>query len=63
MYCPPEGGKLVDDWTMEQLCEKLSLDQLRSFRERLEQLAGDRAAQSTLCQVRGAACTLQHSCH
>ena len=48
---PPEGGKLVDDWTMEQLCEKLSLDQLRSFREGLEQRAGERAAQSTLCQV------------
>lgn len=51
MYCPADGGKLVDDWNMEQLCEKLSLDQLRSFRERLEQHAGDRAAQSTLCQV------------
>lgn len=46
-----EGGKLLDDWNMEQLCEKLTLVQLRVFREGLEQRSDDRVAQLTLCQV------------
>ena len=47
-----EGGWLLDHYETEQLCEKLSLEQLQALRSRLEDNQGFRAAQQGILQVR-----------
>ena len=47
-----EGGRLLDHYETEQLCEKLSLAQLQALRSRLEDNQGFCAAQQGILQVR-----------